>query len=53
MSDFPVQLYLIQCSIWIVLLREARGHQIPLVTLEKATSSGYFWQEQWRTLQLR
>lgn len=40
--------YLVQSSIWVVLLREAGGHYIPLVTLEKATSSGYFWQQRWR-----
>lgn len=37
--------YLVQSSIFIVLLGEARGHHTPLVTLEKATSFNYFWQQ--------
>lgn len=44
--------YLVKCSVRVVLLREARGHQIPSVTLEKPTGSGYFWQQGWRALQL-
>lgn len=40
--------YLVQRSIWVVLLREAGGHHIPLVTLENATSFGYFWHQGWR-----
>lgn len=39
-----VSVYLVQGSIFIVLLGEARGHHTPLVTLEKATSFNYFWQ---------
>lgn len=39
-----VSVYLVQRSIFIVLLGEARGHHTPLVTLEKATSINYFWQ---------
>lgn len=40
-----LNLYLVQSSICIVLFGEARGHDSPLVTLERAPSSNYFWQQ--------